>query len=180
MNKSLLLSSIVILFTLTSCSKKLTYFSNNLYSDFNWSEEELKKIQFYLSEDIKLVRAANSGSSTIEDGKIKINDNSKVDEIYIKKGTPGILVFSPKENRFAVSFDKDSKKYLMFGPNEKANGRYVLMAKDWKKSEGVITYGKEKYYTSSKSAYAALMVDVKKASRSIKRTDTASGRKVRG
>ncbi|NNE15602.1 MAG: hypothetical protein HKO66_15745 [Saprospiraceae bacterium] len=163
-----------------SCSKSLTYFTDDLYNDNRWSEQELKQIQFYLSEDIRLERVYSNGGSNIENGQIKIRDQKKVDEVIIKKGTPGVLVFSPNSNRFALSFDEDSDKYLMFGPNEKARGRYVLLAKNWKKRGGIIAYGKNEYRTTSESAYAALMVDVSKARKVSKRSDTASGRRVGG
>jgi len=178
MTKFRLLLSVCVIVLMSSCSKKLTYLTQNMYNDFNWSEQELKKIQFYVSQDIVLYRSSKEGQSTIENGKIRLKNDRKVEEVIINKGTPGILIFSPKQDRFAVCFDKDPNKYLMFGPNKKAKGRYVLMAKDWKRSEGTITYGNEEYYTDSSSAYASLMVDIKRAQRSIVKTNTASGRKV--
>ncbi len=164
---------------LTSCSKKLTYFSEKLQRDFDWSEQELQRIQFYVSQDIQLYRVKSDGGSVIEGGQIKIKDQTVVDEVLIKRGTPGILVFSPNEKRFAVSFDSDSDKYLMFGPSDKNGGRYSLLAKEWKRRGGIITYGGEKYRTNSNSAYASLMVDIKKANNSTKRSETAGGRKVK-
>ncbi len=164
---------------LSSCAKRLTYFTQNLYEDNNWSQSELKRIQFYLSKDIELYRTMSGGSSTIQDGKIKLEDKRKVDQILIKKGTPGTFVFSPKENRYAVSFD-NSGAYLMFGPGKKTNGRYVLRAKEWRSrgQGGIITYGEEEYYTGTENAYAALMVDLKKARKTSVNTKTASGSKV--
>lgn len=162
----------------SSCSKSLTYFTDDLYNENEWTESELKRIQYYLSEDIRLQRVYDSGGSDIEDGQIKIKSERKVDEVIIKKGTPGVLVFSPKSNRFALSFDEDPDKYLMFGPNEKAKGRYVLLAKKWKKRGGIISYGGVDYRTTSDSAYAALLVDISKARKTSKRSDTASGRKI--
>ena len=66
----------------------------------------------------------------------------------------------------------------MFGPSEKNNGRYTLLAKDWQRSTGVITYGGIEYRTGSESAYAALMVDIKKANNNKVSSKTAKGRKV--
>ncbi len=178
MNRLLLLLAVLVI-GLSSCSRNLSYFTENLYDDFKWSEEELKTIQFYLSEDIRLVRVSENGQSDIEDGQITIRDDRRVNEVIIRKGTPGTLVFAGNSNRFAVSFDKDADKYLMFGPNAKVRGRYVLLAKNWKKNGGVISYGNQLYRTGSQSAYAALMVDIKSAQKSIKKTSTASGRKIR-
>ncbi len=177
--KSLLYFLISSSLLLTSCSKKLTYFSDRLQNENNWSEAELKRIQFYVSQDIVLYKSTSSGGSKIEDGQIQIKDNSNVKQVVIKKGTPGILVFSPKDDRFAVSFDDDSDKYLMFGPSDRNNGRYTLLAKNWNRRSGIIRYGGQEYRTNSESAYAALMVDIKRASDANYKKETAGGRKVR-
>ena len=177
MNKSLLFLLFgLILFS--SCSRNLSYFTDGLHDDFNWSESELKQIQFYLSEDIKLIRVSQSGISDIENGQIRINDERNINQVIFSKGTPGTLIFTGKADQFAVGFDKDPKKYLMFGPNKKAKGRYVLLAKRWNKRDGIIRYGGEEYRTNSESAYAALMVDIQKAKRSTSHSSKASGRKI--
>ena len=169
----------IIGITLSSCSKNLTYFSDNLQREYNWSQAELERIQFYVSQDIRLVKVASSGNARIEDGKIKVKDNSNVNEVLIKRGTPGTLVFLPKQNRFAVSFERSDDYFLMFGPSEKTNGRYTLRAKDWNRNSGIVTYGGTEYRTGSESAYAALMVDIKKAKNSVVKRKTAKGRTVR-
>ena len=164
----------------SSCTKKLTYFTQDLYEEHNWSESDLKRIQFYVSQDIELYRIAQGGTTEISGGKIEVKDKRKVDQIIIKKGTPGTLIFSPKSDRYAVSFD-NSGAYLMFGPGKKTRGRYTLRAKEWlgRGEGGVITYNDQEYRTDTGSAYAALMVDLRKARKSEVTKQTASGRKVR-
>lgn len=178
--KNIIIITLALLsLTLTSCSKKLTYFSERLQREYNWSKAELERIQFYVSQDIRLVRTSSTGNARIEDGKIKVKDNSNVNEVVIKRGTPGTLVFLPNEERFAVSFERSDDYFLMFGPSEKTNGRYTLRAKDWQRNSGIITYGGTEYRTGSESAYAALMVDIKKAKNSVVSKKTAKGRTVR-
>ncbi len=169
--------SAVILLTICSCSKRLSYFTEDLYNEYNWSVDELKRVQFYLSEDIVLYRELESESAAIDDGKIKLSNGRKVDEIVFKKGTPGILSFSPRENRFAINFDDDDR-FLMFGPNEKAGGRFVLLAKDWNRRAGKITYGGQVYRTSNSSAFASLLVDLDNVGRTSYRSEKADGRKI--
>ncbi len=106
-------------------------------------------------------------------------DGREVEEIVIKKGTPGAFLFSPQKNHYAVSFDNnDDSKYLIFGPSEKVNGRYVLLAKDWDRRFGKVTYGDKVYKTTNESAFAYLMVDVDKTRRTKVSTTKAPGRKV--
>ncbi len=164
---------------LHSCSPSLTPFTQKLYDQNNWSEEELKRIQFYLSEDIVLRKQVSSGDSKIESGDIKIVSGSKVEEIIIKRGTPGVLAFMPKKKRFAISFEEgDEGRYLMFGPNPKRGNRYLLLASDWKRRKGEVSYGDQKYYTTSDSAYAALLVNLKKVRNVQVKSRKAKGRTV--
>ncbi len=170
--------SLVVLF-LASCAPSLKYYTKEIHDDSRWSDSELGKIQFYLSNDIFLWRDVNRGESVITNGKIKMVDGREVEEIVIKKGTPGAFLFSPQKNHYAVSFDNnDDSKYLIFGPSEKVNGRYVLLAKDWDRRFGKVTYGDKVYKTTNESAFAYLMVDVDKTRRTKVSTTKAPGRKV--
>jgi len=167
---------LLLVITTQSCSKKLYYFTEQLQDDFDWTKQDLEQIQFYLSEDIVLVRELSREEAKITDGKIKISGGTHVEELRFEKDTPGILMFIPKEDRFAISFEDG--KHLMFGPNEKANGRFVLLAKKWSVRSGLVTYGDKVYDTPSKSAYAALLVDVDNIKKTKYKVKKPKGRKV--
>lgn len=166
------------LWLLSSCSNRLTYFTQDLQSQYRWSEDELKKIQFYVSRDIVLKRELTGGSSDIVSGKIKIEDGRKIEEVVIRKGTPGAFIFSPKSERFAISFEENDNNYLMFGPSPKYSDRFVVLASDWDRRSGDVTYGDKKWRVSSDAAYAALLVDLRKISKVDRNTRVAKGRKV--
>ena len=100
----------LVLIGLSSCGPTLTPFTQRLYQENDWSEPELKRIQFYLSDNIVLRRQVSGGSSEIIRGEIKIVDGQKVEEIFFRKGTPGVLLFKPKEKRFAVSFEENGEE----------------------------------------------------------------------
>lgn len=176
-NNSLFVICLFSLFVLSSCSKKLSYFTDQLYDEYDWSEEELKKVQFYLSDDIVLYRELSSEEARIKDGKIKIKDGRKIEEIIFEEGTPGLLLFSPKQDRLAISFDQDDK-YLMFGSNSKVGGKFVLLAKDWKKRTGQVTYGTQTYYTTSASAFSSLLVDLDHAGGVNRQVQKVKGRTI--
>lgn len=172
----LIVSSLLFTF---SCSPTLTYLNNDMIKENKWTEEDLKKIQFYLSENIVLTRSLSSGESTIESGKIKIKNGKKIEQIVFKKGTPGILMFFPKEERFAISFDNSSPdKYLVFGANPKMNSRYALLAKEWDRYSGTVTYNGQTYETSSHSAFSSLLVNLKSAKKIERSTEIAKGNKL--
>jgi len=176
--KNLLGLALLVTF-FTACSPRLSYFTQDLYKENAWSEAELKQIQFYLSEDIVLRRQVTEGDSQIRSGKIKIVNGKEVEEILIRKGTPGLFMFSPKKNRFAVSFeDGDTQRYLMFGPNPNRGDRYVLLASEWKNKRGKVKYDGSTYMVSANAAISSLMVDLKRTRNLRVKSRTASGRKI--
>lgn len=176
----ILFASISLMFFLSSCSKKLTPFTERLHDQYRWTDSDLERIQFYLSEDIVLRRVMSGGKSEIAEGKIRSIDGKQVEEIVFKKGTPGVFVFSPKSDRMGISFETGGgDAFLMFGPNSKLNGKYVLLAKDWDRRTGKVTYDGKTYSTSYESAYATLLVDLKTAQQVKYSKTTVGGRTVK-
>ena len=165
--------------SLIACAPNLVPFSENIQKEYNLQEAELKKIQFYTSSDIVLYRDFGQNQASITSGRLKVVNGREVEEIIIRRGTPGVVVFMPKTNRLGISFQSGADdKYLMFGPNEKLSNQYVLLASEWDRSTGKVTYGSETYYTTSESAYARIMIDLKKAQKNIRKSQVASGRKL--
>ena len=169
---------VLILVLASACSPRLSPFTQRLYDEARWSEAELKQIQFYLSDPVILRRSLSGGESTISEGKIKMVNGRRVEEVVIPENTPGVLVFLPKSDRFAVSFEEGDDLYLMFGPNPKIGDRYVLLAKEWDKRQGKVTYNGKHYDVDASSAFATLMVDLRKINRIEKESRRAQGRTI--
>ncbi|MBK8954718.1 MAG: hypothetical protein IPM34_04070 [Saprospiraceae bacterium] len=167
------------MFLITACSPTLTPFTQKLYDDYKWNEEDLRRIQFYISEDIILRRKFTDGESRIQDGKIKTVRGEKVEEIIFRSGTPCVYLFSPKSNRFAISFESsDPPKYLMFGPNPKYSSRFMLLGKEWDRNTGTITYNNQNWYTTTESAVSCLLVDLQKANFTEHQSEVVKGQRV--
>lgn len=175
----LLIVFVFLSFALSSCSDRLTPFTKELYQSQNWTDKDLTRIQFYLSEDLVLFRDfVERGGSRISGGEIKVRNGRKVEEITIRARTPGVFIQRPNSDHFAVSFeDGEDARYLMFGPNPKRGGTYQLLASEWNRRSGKVTYAGEKFRTQS-DAIPSLLVDVDyKNTRKVSRK-TASGRRV--
>jgi hypothetical protein len=169
----------IFLFSLISCAPTLSYYTKDIHDTARWDDADFSKIQFYISDDILLWRDVSKGESVITNGKIKMVDGREVEEVLIKRGTPGVYLFSPQNKQHAISFDAtDDNKYLIFGPSEKVNNRYVLLAKEWGNRYGKVTYGDKVYNTSAQSAFAYLLVDLAKTKNTKINSQRPSGRKV--
>jgi hypothetical protein len=125
-----------------------------------------------------LKRELTDGSSDIVSGRIRVENGRRIEEVVIRKGTPGALLFTPKSDRFAIGFEEGDEHYLMFGPNPNRSERYVVLASEWKRNSGEVTYGGKKWRVSSQAAYAALMVDLRKISKMDVNRRVVRGRKV--
>lgn len=171
--------AVLAMMAFSACSPNLTPFTESLYNKNQWQESELKRIQFYLSDDIVLRRELSGSKSEIVSGEIKMIDGRQVEEVVIPRLTPGVLQFMPKSDRFAISFEEGgNERFLMFGPSPKVDGRYVLLASEWNRRTGIVTYEGKKWRVGNDGAYASLMVDLKKANRVSVDSRRATGRRV--
>jgi hypothetical protein len=175
MKKIFLFFSLALLFS--SC-KNLVPYTDSMRKQHNWTEEQVKRIQFYVSHDVVLHRELTKGSTEIVQGKIKMENGKKVEEILIRAGTPGVLTDMPKENKMLVSFEVGDDHYLSFGVNPDAGDKYVLLASDWKNGMGKIHYAGNEYYSEQDSKYACLLVDLRRIDKMAVNERVAKGRKV--
>ncbi|MGB0884863.1 MAG: hypothetical protein ACPGVH_02170 [Chitinophagales bacterium] len=164
---------------LLSACKTLVPFTQDLKNDNGWKEAELKQIQFYASNSIVLHRQLSQSETAIESGKIKIRNGKKVEEIIIKKGTPGVLTSMPDGKRMAISFEIDDSHYLTFGPYSNKGDRYYLMLKEFKKNQyAKVTYVDKAFYIAPESLNAFLQIDIKKILKEDRKQRVAGGRKI--
>ena len=167
-----------LVFTLTSCHS-YQMLTQDMVEQYNWSENELKQIQFYSSEDIVLRQVQRGNRTSIDGGEVNVQTGKDIREIVIKKGTQGVMLFQPSKNQIAVSFDaEDDSKFLIFGPNPKADGRYLLLASEWDKRKGKVTYGSTKYFVNANRLLSGLMVDIKRKDITKFNSKQAKGRKI--
>lgn len=179
MNTSKIMIGFLLMAIISSCSPSLSPFTSKLAKENNWTESDLSRIQFYLSDDVVLTRKITQGESQIISGEIKIVNGKEVEQIVIPEGTPGVMLFKNGKKGIAVSFEAEGdEKYLMFGPNPKRSGRFVLLASEWNGRKGIINYDGQRYGTTSSSALASLMVDLKRYKDVDVKSRRASGRTI--
>lgn len=158
-----ILFALLVVLTLSSCAKNLSPFTTQLQRTQNWSESDLKRIQFYNSEDIILHRAVNENLSEVHRGAIKIINGQRIEEIVIPALTPGVLVFQPETNRFGIAFEEGGEsRYLMFGPDPSQGGRYRLLARALKRQNVIeVIYDGTTYKTQINHRRAPyLLIDI--------------------
>ena len=164
----------------SACGPRLSPLTKRLVDEQRWGEEELRRIQFYLSEDLVLTRALRNGRTAIDRGRVTLIDGREVEQVVFKAKTPGVFTFSPKDDRVAVSFEGGgSERYLVFGPNPKNGNRYSILARDWTRASGTVTYDGQEWEIASRDAFANLLIPIKSIENADRKGRVASGRKLR-
>jgi hypothetical protein len=175
------MKNLILLFTaiitLSSCKNMVPY-TDALRQKYNWSENDLKRIQFYTSDAIVLQRKIVEGETRIQEGKIKTINGEKVEEIIIRSGTPGILI-EESNGKLSVSFEKNDQHYINFGKNVNMNNRFSIAFSSLKNKIGTINYNGTKYFTAPETVDAILMVDMRRIDNSELNQRVAKGRKVK-
>ncbi len=136
-------------------------FTQQLKEQNNLKPEELKSIQFYTSNDLVLRRGENKDTKETSNGELNIVKDAKMEEVFIKAGTPCVIKEVVDGNRVTVSFDKGAAKYLVFGSINNRDGYYTLMALDWKNGKGKVNYGEKTYMSSPGSKDVFLVLKMK-------------------
>jgi hypothetical protein len=168
----------VALVVLSAC-KTLIPFTGELKSSNNWKDKEVKQLQYYNSEAIVLNRQLKSNETGIVSGKIKMVDGKQVEQITIRKGTPGIISTIPDSERMAISFEIGDDHFLTFGVDNQRGGRYYLRLKDYEKNKfAIVTYFGKSYNISPTALNAYLQVNLKKINREKTDLRVAKGRKL--
>jgi hypothetical protein len=144
--------ALAILFIfLTSCGPTLAPFTQQIREQYKLTPEEMKGIQFYISNTFVLRRGEDNIEKETTKGELQVMKDRYVEEVVIKAGTPCVIRDVMDGNRVTISFEDGNSKYLVFGSIRNSDGYYTLQAMDWVKGKGKINYGEKIYFSSEGS-----------------------------
>jgi len=137
-------------------------FMSNMIEEYSLSQENLKKIQFYTSNEIVLSKQSQVESIKISKGVLFVDKTNSSNEIIIKASTPCLFVKGDKK-LITVLFDNNVKLNFV---NPCANGcmtnsRYYLAAENWADKTGTLELNGVKYKALGMSAETYLTIDKK-------------------
>ena len=94
----------------------------------------MDKIQYYNSKTINLMRVVSEKETDVIEGKVTIMSGQMIEEIEIKKNTPGVLVKKlPGEVHIKFEPGNMEDNYLIF--KKAADQIYYFEATSWKKKD---------------------------------------------
>jgi hypothetical protein len=107
--KARLLALVALSFALfsTACAR-LVPFTHELRVEHNLKAEDLKNLQFYVSNDIKLRRELESGGRQVTGGhRLLVISGKTIEEVVVPEGTPGVAV-AVDDTTLSISFEPGS------------------------------------------------------------------------
>ena len=161
---------------LSACSSKVP-FTTKAMTDYKLTNDDVKKLQFYLKGDVVLtnVKKGEKGTKT-EDGELVIKDEQSSNKIIISDGTRGVVEKVDGDLLF-VSFEEGKNLKFKASPTD---GKYRLKSDkfDPRKRMGSVNYGGDEYFVNSTSLQAYLVFKLKNSTKRKSNQRSVKGRKL--
>lgn len=93
---------------------QLIPFSDALVTHYQLADDEVLRLQYYLSRDLELQAVNTLRQHSVKDGHLLAESETLVDRLIIPRGTPGIAI-AAADNTLQVSFAEGSQ--LTFAPD---------------------------------------------------------------
>lgn len=152
---------------------------------YGLTPEQLRDVQFWVSDDILLRRIATAGRRDVLRGRLYEQNDKAVDEIFVKAGTPGIVVGSGHD-WIAVSFEPGSFLYftarrdgMLLAPTRSGDTDFFrLWAQDWRGGAGIVPVNGVLYEATPASSNAYLEFERESIARTSNTRHVLQGRQV--
>jgi hypothetical protein len=155
MKNSIILSAMLAVIALTSCTRK-TYFYSSTLTKLNEHNQPLTHVQFYTDKEMVLKREVASDKLDVSSGKIRLENGRFIHRIVFKKETPGICI-AQDTGKLSMQFEKGDHKIIHFRLH--TDGTYVFDESTGESN--FIHYGGEQYYHNNNDEQVRLMVSKK-------------------
>ena len=121
-------------------------FTKELYNILKASNIDVRKVQFYVDQQIVLSRNLTQGKTEVINGVIKFSNGNYVDEVIIQQHTP-CVVDSVDYDGFRVSFGGGASNWFKFINSRQSTypNNYVCSGTNWKDGSADLLYNKLVY-----------------------------------
>jgi hypothetical protein len=160
---------------LVACKPK-SVFLESVRIQLDTAKVDMRQVQFYNDKNIVLRRKASQSDVSESGGKMIEVDGEQIQEILIKRGTPGVVTGN-QNGKLLVRFEIGEGKVLRFYKNSK--GAYQIDSDRWVARKGLIQYAGLDFVIETESNDVLLMYKETKKYRSSSELKTAKGLKVK-
>ncbi|MBN8838374.1 MAG: hypothetical protein J0I09_14015 [Sphingobacteriia bacterium] len=160
-------------------------FTRELFYKLRAYNIDIRKVQFFVDQQIVLSRYLDQTSASVTAGVVKFMSGKTVNEIVIPQYTP-CVVDSVDTDGLRISFERGSLNIFKFinSRNSVYPENYVFAGTNWKDGGADVLYDKQVYRatcgTCNSVAEVRLAIKQSDVDKADKKTKVLSGRKVDG
>lgn len=103
----MLMAALMNLSAFSSGCSSLVPFTHEIRSQHNLTDDDLRHLQFYVSNDVTLRREIASRGRVISGGSLEVTAGKLVEEVVVEEHTPGVAV-DIHDGAVSVSFEEGS------------------------------------------------------------------------
>ena len=153
--------------TASKKASELVPFTYQLQIKNRLTEDELKKLQYYVSDTITLNREVTSiDPNQIINGKLISKSGKIIDEVIVNALTKGIALGNSK---FVIAISFEEGNSFNFGVVDEFDQRaYGLFARSWSGKIGIIDFAGFQYSAINESYKATLLIDAESLNTVVK------------
>ena len=158
-----------------SCASKVP-FTTKAMTDYKLSNDDVKKLQFYVQGNIVMTNGNSEKGTNTKDGELVIKDEQNLNKVIISSGTQGIVERIEGDFMY-VSFEEGKNLRFKTSPTD---GKYRLKSYkfDPKKRMGSVNFGGADYFVTSSSLRSFLVFKLKNSTKRKSNQRSVKGRKL--
>lgn len=169
-------SILIIVFAamVSACASDKIPFTRQLIQEYRLSQDEMRQLQYFISEEAVLRRELDSGNlrSIDEDGVLQTEAETFIDNLIVEEETPGILEGPIKEKELFVSFEEGSA----FPFSARREGKFRLKFRGLRGREQHFLYDGRQYTLVNRGADIHLLISKESLDEIIEEEKVLPGR----
>lgn len=158
MKKQIAIFALIVI-AFSSC-KTLTPYTDKVQTEHKWTDLQLKGAQFYTSDQICLEREMIKDMPDQIIGKIVTKNGIRKEVVYLPKKLPITFVGKTSSGNLIMQCEVKEGCKLTFGVNPDNDGKYTLLASDWKDGFGRVHYNGTEFFVPTEESNAHLLIDL--------------------
>lgn len=175
---------VVAVLALSSCATK-SPFTQEVRQKYKLTDQELKSIQFWVSDDVVLHREVTDNNEVGTDrGTLKVESGRTIEEVIIRAGTPCVVQEVMDDKKLVLSFGEGPSEMLVFGDVAKNGVRfrrghyYTMLAADFHNGRDVVEFDGKKFYVADPGHPVFLLFKMQSIRKLEKTSKTVKGKKL--
>lgn len=163
---------------LFGCGTNKIPFTQTLKDKYQLTPDELNRLQYYVSEEAVLRKMKDAPSfHEVKGGKLFTKSERQVDDVVLKKETPGVLVDFAEEKKYELNISFEVGTSLLFSASH--GGKYSLKARDSLGRRCPFIYKDAPYLLTNEGDDIHLLIRKEDLDKIMKTKQVLPGRKVK-